>query len=329
MKHKKYIKLLFVSFAFFVSILAIFNYAIDPFQFFRKPFLFKPIFAKEMYLNAGLIKNYDFDSIIVGSSMTENFKLDEAKEYLGFEKPIKLTMSGGNMIEYSVLLTMLLIKKYKNVLFGLDIFSLDQKESRLSIYLYDDINLNDLKYVFNFDILKRSIAYLIASKLYNSAGSLFDFNLMYQWQHLNTDNDFNECKILEQFKNETSSINLGDSINQENLYMQRVDHFNKLLLKIIKENQDINFYIFYPPYSILTYKAMNGKNLIYFFRTKEYINNILSNFNNVKIYDFQDRLDIVTNLNNYKDLTHYHQKINTLMLQEISKSEGFYKKSYD
>ena len=36
----------------------------------------------------------------------------------------------------------------------------------------------------------------------------------------------------------------------------------------------------------------------------------LLKFENVKLYYFQDNLDIVTNLNNYKDLGHYCEDIN-------------------
>ena len=153
MFYKKMIKIFFIVFLTSISFLAFVNYIVDPFQFFRKPTIFKPIFAKETYLNAGLIKNYDFDSIVIGSSMTENFILDEVKQYMGFDKPIKLSLGGGNMIEYNTFLNNAINKKdIKNILLGFDIFALDSAPSRLPLYLYDQNNINDLKYILNFDL---------------------------------------------------------------------------------------------------------------------------------------------------------------------------------
>ncbi|WP_459815033.1 hypothetical protein [Campylobacter concisus] len=271
---------------------------------------------KEMYLNAGLIKNYDFDSIVIGSSMTQNFILDEVKYYLGFDKPIKLTLAGGNIIEYNTFLTNAINKKnVKNILFGLDIFSLDTKESRLPQYLYDESIINDLRYVVNLDTFKRSVVYPIFSILSNPYHPRFNFNLMYQWQHVNSDNDFSEKKLLEQFKK--NNINFRNNGDQEKIFRERINNFNILFLDIIKNNKNINFYIFYPPYSILSYKAMDSENLRFFIKIKEYINDALLKYDNVKIYDFQDNSEIITNLNNYKDLTHYHQKINSWILKEM------------
>jgi len=54
-----------------------------------------------------------------------------------------------------------------------------------------------------------------------------------------------------------------------------------------------------------------------FILTKKHIFNMMSKYNNVKIYDFQIAKNITYDLNNYKDITHYHQKINTWMLEQI------------
>lgn len=327
MFYKRMIKIFFIVFLISVSFLTFINYVVDPFQFFRKPTIFKPIFAKETYLNAGLIKNYDFDSIVIGSSMTENFILDEVKQYMGFDKPIKLSLGGGNMIEYNTFLTNAINKKdIKNILLGFDIFALDSAPSRLPLYLYDQNNINDLKYIINFDTFKRAIAYSIFSFLANQSHPRFDFNLMYQWQHNYTDDDFNEKKLLKQFKE--SNINFRNDANQEKMFEERVNNFNTFFLDIIKKNKDINFYIFYPPYSILSFKAMDRENLEFFIKIKKYVNDVLLKYDNVKIYDFQVNGEIITNLNNYKDPTHYHQKINTWMLKQMGLGKQNLKYNY-
>ena len=48
---------------------------IDPFEIYRQATRFTPPIASgtQSYSNAGIAKSYDYDSIIIGSSMTENF----------------------------------------------------------------------------------------------------------------------------------------------------------------------------------------------------------------------------------------------------------------
>ena len=59
---------------------------------------------------------------------------------------------------------------------------------------------------------------------------------------------------------------------------------------------------------------------------KEYIYNSLLSYDNVKIYDFQSEKNIIYDLNNYKDLYHYHERINTWLLQQIKVNNYLVKK---
>lgn len=47
-----------------------------------------------MYLNDGIIRHFDFDGVITGTSMTENFKPSEADELFG-GKFIKVPLAGS------------------------------------------------------------------------------------------------------------------------------------------------------------------------------------------------------------------------------------------
>ena len=54
-----------------------------------------------------------------------------------------------------------------------------------------------------------------------------------------------------------------------------------------------------------------------YLKFKSYVFSIMKNYKNIKLYDFQSE-DIVTcNLANYKDITHYHQRINLWMLNNM------------
>lgn len=294
------------------------NIFIDPFQIYKKATFHKTIFMKEFYLNAGLIKQYDYDSVSIGSSMTQNFHIEDIKEQLEFQKPIKLPISGGSIVEHSMVLeSAISTGKVKNVLFGLDIFSLNNTGNRLPEYLYDNSIWNDYKYIFSIDTLKRSFTYPFLHFTIAKTHPKLDYNLMFQWQHNYPESDFSQAKVLSSYKKR--SVNLDNHEDSNKVTNERIEGFNKYILKIVKDNPSINFIFFYPPYSILTYKSMNSSNLDSFFEVKKVINRKLKALPNVQIYDFQDNWSMITNLDNYKDITHYHSKINSYILKEISK----------
>lgn len=49
---------------------------IDPFEVYHKATAFIPPITNgtQLYSNAGIAKNYAYDSVVIGSSMTENFR---------------------------------------------------------------------------------------------------------------------------------------------------------------------------------------------------------------------------------------------------------------
>ncbi len=296
------------------------NYIIDPFQIYRKATFHKTIFMKGFYLNAGLIKNYDYDSVSIGSSMTQNFKIEDLKKQLSYKKPIKLPISGGSIVEhFTVLQSAISTNKVKNVLFGIDIFSLNNNDNRLPKYLYDDNILNDYKYLFSIDTLKRSFTYPFLHFSITENHPKLDYNLMFQWQQNYSKSDFSAIKVLNSYK--SKKVNLNNNISSNEITKERLENFDKYILKIIRENPNIDFTFFYPPYSILTYKLMTYENLNSFIDVKKYINKKLLELSNAKIYDFQEEYEIITELNNYKDVTHYHQRINLWMLKHMQKNK--------
>ncbi len=58
---------------------------IDPFEVYHKATRFIPPIASgtQSYSNAGIAKSYDYDSIVIGSSMTENFRPSQLDSLLG------------------------------------------------------------------------------------------------------------------------------------------------------------------------------------------------------------------------------------------------------
>lgn len=123
MNEKKWIVIFFIICFFSIIFVGVINFVIDPFHQYKID-TSKPIaFTNERYQNAGLAKNLKYDSIILGTSMTENFVLNEVENYLNFGKVLKLSLAGSSAKEQSTTLQTAISsnKELKNVLWGLDL----------------------------------------------------------------------------------------------------------------------------------------------------------------------------------------------------------------
>ncbi|OPA72654.1 hypothetical protein BB381_05530 [Campylobacter pinnipediorum subsp. caledonicus] len=78
----KWLKWFFVSCLFSIIFVAVVNYTVDPFQQFRIADKGRIKFENSRYLSSGLTKNYKLNSVVVGTSMTENFLINEVEDML-------------------------------------------------------------------------------------------------------------------------------------------------------------------------------------------------------------------------------------------------------
>lgn len=318
-----WITLFFLLCLLFVGSIIGVNFLVDPLQQYKKTSLLKPVFLNERYLNAGLAKSHEYDSIILGTSMSENFLLDDVSSVLGFKAPIKLTISGASVHDINkVLETAYEYKKVKNVLCDIhfysytgDVGSFSKGVGSLPDYLYDDKVLNDYKYLMNIDTVNLSFRTL-RFNLYDKKNIVLDKNRMYQWQHI-FQNNFGVKSLLRGWENRAKDFDIKSVKASKSLENLKAN-FNLDILPMIEKHPETNFYLYYPPYSILKFKQFTNRgwfnNALLF---KEYVFETVKKYPNVKIYDFQIAKEITHDLNNYKDISHYYQDISHLILEYI------------
>jgi len=319
MTYKKQTILFFVYALACAAFIALFNYVIDPFQQYRKATFYQAPYINSRYLNAGMAKNFTYDSLILGTSMTENFRLQEVSDILSFSKPVKLAVGGGTIFdEATTLKTAIHTGQVKKVLFGFDIFCLktDPAAYPLPNYLYDNNIFNDYHYIFNLDTFKRSLTYPFFQFLFKNHPRM-DYMRMYEWQFNAPKGSFNASKVMKAYWIAQSHFQ-ADSSNRLSSYQYMRANFDHVILPIIKQNRMIQYFIFFPPYSILEYKLLAAnKQLENYLKIKTYVSTQLLSLQNVSLFDFQREKTITHNLDNYMDRRHYHQKINHWMLEQI------------
>lgn len=138
----------------------------------------------------------------------------------------------------------------------------------------------------------------------------------------------NDCKygkniLINNYKN-SDLKSLKSEFEKEKITEKSKEIYMETLDKIIKNNPNIKFYVFYPPYSMIAYlKEFKEERLYKDLEIKEFVEKNLLNYKNVELYDFQVAKEITHNLDNYKDYSHYSPKINSLMLKYMFKDKKY------
>lgn len=302
----------------FAGVVGGFMVAVDPLQFYHKA-SYEPLYSGEQrYQNPGLAKNYNYDTVILGSSMTENFIPSKVEEALGGDV-IKLSIEGSTSIEQRMIADLALgTGQVKTVLWGFDYFTLRDNNVReaesFPFYLYDDNVFNDYKYIFNVSNIKHAFGALLLPK--DKYPQYRNFDRLNNWDgYAKYGSDKVLMKWIEAWNYEQTS---GESEPDYELVKQR---FDDNVLTLIKAHPEVQFKIYYPPYSVIRQQVWYKLNPERFYNQltmKKYMFEQLGSLDNVTLYDFQSDESITYNLDNYKDLSHHSGAINQWIVEQIA-----------
>ena len=273
----------------------------------------------------GIIRYYDFDSVILGTSMLENTSAKEAGEKLG-GKWVNLSLWGSAYNERAVILEYLFgYKKPQKIIYSLESFTIDTiKDSSRFDYLYDGNPLDDFKIYLNDKFMSCALEW---KKSANCIGRR-DLEELLKWSN------HEDLKILfggfekwlKYGKKETIAMlkNIKDApfvIKKDNFDLEKQrSYIQTYVLDFVAENPQTQFYFIVPTYSRLSYRIGSGDfdNKVFYNRAlnlKWFVQE-LEKYPNAKIYGF-DTLDYADNVANYKDFTHYNVDMNSLHLDSI------------
>lgn len=316
MNAKQWIKI-FALFSFSgIGIFGGINYIIDPLQHYRKATFYKIYDFDARYLSWGLLKYYNYDSILVGTSVTENFRKDYVDNDLNLNI-LRIPFSGASAYEENFVIQYALKnKKISTIIYGLDLSAFKGKKTKLSngknslpLYLINNTILNNFKYLLSIDTFHKNIK-LFLSNILGWEKERTNFNKFWNWDYKYK---FNKELCMKSYQDILKS-NYKDNFNIENLKKS----FDYNILSLYKQNPHLKFKIFFPPYSILTWKLWgHTKDLQKILEFKKYIMMQSIKYNNVKVYDLQISKNVTYQLDNYKDVVHYSGEINKWIIKQI------------
>lgn len=326
---KKWIVLTFVFILILLSISSIIVMWIDPFFHFHKPHTDEFLYSldNERSQNNGIIKHFDYDALITGSSMTQNTKVSQVDKLFNVNS-IKVPFSGGSFkeIDDNIKLSIEKNPNLKMVIRALDenYYFQDKDHMRDDIgeyptYLYNENPFDDIKYIWNKDILLGRCFQMMLNKRNGVEPGTTDFDSYMNWMEANRDN-FNPSIVLSEKESFNSSIQ--ESLTDEEKYTI-TQNIEQNVIKTAKENPNIRFIYYIPPYSLAWWgDKMENSQLDKFLSAERLVFDLILSCDNIELYAFNDRTEIISNLSNYKDPIHYADWITDEIILDISKGEG-------
>lgn len=319
--------LIMISFCLFASV----TIYIDPLFHYHKPLReYEYPLNNERYQNDGITRNFEYDSIITGTSMTENFKTSEANEL--FEADfIKVPFSGGFYKEINDNLKRAYDagKDIAYVLRCLDYSYLIQEKNAYNIdiefptYLYNDNLFDDVRYVWNNSILFNQTLNVV--KYTEDGNKTTNFDDYANWNDSYTFGAETVLstytlgeKVVKKVLSEDEAVMVGDNVRQN-------------VTDLADLHPETVFYLFFPPYSICYWDELNNSGQIDWRIEAERIaiEEILKH-PNIKLYSFCDNFELVCNLDNYRDQAHYGEWVNSWILKWMHEDEHLLTKdNYD
>ena len=242
-------------------------YYVDPLFHYHKPredkFFYSLEGTHQRELNDGIIKHFDYDAMITGTSMTENFKTSEVDELFNVNS-IKVPFAGATYYEINnnIRTALKYNPKLKLVIRGLDVSMIDEDANKLRIdlgeyptYLYDNNPFNDVNYIFNKDIIFERVYKMIKGRSEKDfKPGIVSFDDYSNW----TKNNYGYSYGLNSehlSKLDFDKIGTPIFLTEEEKEVIK-DNITKNVTDIADEYSEVSFYYFYTPYSILTYLGL-------------------------------------------------------------------------
>lgn len=275
----------------------------------------------ERFINDGLQRHREYEILVIGTSMSQNFNPSLFDSLWGM-KTIKTAYSGasfhelgenmGNAVSHNPDLKYIVCSLDPNMI--MEQADADAYEG-IPYYLYDSNPFNDVNYLFNKDVLIKSIAVLNYTR---SGQKTPDMDLYGRFDiYMPT----GEAAVLNSYVR-LPKQDLSMPFSQDDkdvVYANVVNNF----VSLARKNPDVKFVFYVPPYSYCYWDAMvRTKQMDYSIEVIKYAVSLLLDEKNVEVYSFLQWDDVTTNLDYYSDNLHYNGEICDRITESIFNGEG-------
>lgn len=297
-----------------LSLCALTVYLVDPFEHYRESAIL-PLYDQESYNNPGIAKNYDYNAVILGTSMVEMSHPSVIDECFGVSS-VKLPMRGSHTAQMGWQLAHVLdTHELKLAILAVDAYSLmgppDDMEE-IYDYLWNDSVLDDVSYLLNLDVLLVRVPRMLRNLGRSTSTKRDD---MYQW----TDVTFSAQSVFDSF-----SFQPQREMTDPDYRLERsTENIRRHIETYVAAHPETTFKIYMPPYSVAYWYVMTRGGLSeQQYRSRARVCELLLDYPNVEIYDYSSRLEWITDLDNYFDYSHHSGDISDAIMCAMAAGEN-------
>lgn len=302
--------------------MALLTYIIDPYFHYHAPLPGMSYrLYEQRYINDGISRHFEYDAVITGNSLSENFKTTEF-DALFDTNSVKLPYSGAGYHELWGNLERTLsynpdIEKVLVILDSDDIAK-DWDYTRYTDYpeyLYDDNIWNDATYLWNKDIFYRGTIYNLLMSVSGEESTTFD-------EYSAKEEETGMEAVLQY---------VGDIPDKEDIKLreydgeleQRVaDNINENIIRVVRQYPGVEFTLVFAPSSVAKWCDYYTRGQVeYRIYGAETAIELLLQEENINLYSFQNDFEVTCNFDNYRDTIHYTTDITSYMLETIARDE--------
>lgn len=325
-KFTKHILISFLSLTVLLGAYAGLQWLLDPFQFFHDHFFSEQSYYRDMRHQApGLIRKFIADSnkhscVISGTSLSQNFDMQEAAYAFPEENWIQLSASGASPREQDYILrkaldtgkVKLVIKELDNTYINNDTQYL--RKDSFPVNYYSSV---PIKYLLGMDTL---IAFI--QRRYNDEKWSKNHNTLGRWFEKRRHRfvEWNSAKNLQKIQAELDAYRLNQLREPTNRHSNIFRSIDTYVVKLANDYPKTTFLLFLPPVSTLYYAEMSGQELKTILDMQEYLITETKQTKNIRIYGFQNVFSLTNNLANYSDRIHYSAQVSSWILDKISQN---------
>ena len=319
MKRKRWALFVLAALLAGLAACAALTYAVDPFEQYRESAIL-PLYDQESYNNPGIAKNYDYDAVILGTSMVEMSNPSVIDACFGV-RSVKLPMRGSHTAQMGWQLEHVFAAKEKRgetlrlAILAVDAYSLmgpvDDDEEIIE-YLWNDNPLDDVSYLLNLDVLLVRVPRMLRNLGRSTSTKRDD---MYQW----TDVTFSAQSVFDSF-----SFQPQREMTDPDYRLERsTENIRRHIETYVAAHPETTFKIYMPPYSVAYWYVMTRGGLSeQQYRSRARVCELLLDYPNVEIYDYSSRLEWITDLDNYFDYSHHSGDISDAIMCAMAAGEN-------
>ncbi len=303
--------------------IALLNWLVDPLEYYRRAAYPPELSTQARYQNPGLARNYDYDAVIIGTSVSFGFDLHDLAAKTGWQ-PINLAMQGASAHEQRMILEVALrTGRVKHVLWDMnyEYFRgspdwVSDFEGPFPFYLYDTGVLDKIpNYLLNVDVTKTSLRVLLRLLLRKPAPmSLDDLSIGAASRAAGRADLLKKWDEIHGKAWPLASDEAAFSIDNTRT------SFERNVIEVIKAHPEVTWDLWFPPHAMGYQTVMREQMPAAWeamFAWKRAVQAETAGLPGVRLFDFQGMTELVLGPAHRLDFVHFDVEAHGMLVGEM------------